>query len=233
MAILLCIETATEVCSVALSRDDSLLSVRESAARNVHSALITVYINELLTREGLNPASLDAIAVSMGPGSYTGLRIGVAAAKGLCYALEKPLIAISTLHAMMIGMQNNLGSLPPPDLFCPMIDARRMEVYCGLFDSIGNAVREVNAEIITNESFSGFLADQTVCFGGNGASKCKPLLSGHPKALFIENYTTSAQYMIRLAYEKYRSGQFEDPAYFEPFYLKEFVAGAPNVKGLR
>jgi tRNA threonylcarbamoyladenosine biosynthesis protein TsaB len=95
------------------------------------------------------------------------------------------------------------------------------------------SIPEVNAEIITNESFSGFLADQTVCFGGNGASKCKPLLSGHPKALFIENYTTSAQYMIRLAYEKYRSGQFEDPAYFEPFYLKEFVAGAPNVKGLR
>ncbi|MDP1620709.1 MAG: tRNA (adenosine(37)-N6)-threonylcarbamoyltransferase complex dimerization subunit type 1 TsaB [Bacteroidales bacterium] len=239
MALILSIETATEVCSVALSRDNKLLGIRESSARNVHSAMLTTFIDEIIKSSGVSLAMLDAIAVSMGPGSYTGLRIGVATAKGLCYALDKPLIAIPTLQAMAVGMT------PPPHpspsrggagggvtLFCPMIDARRMEVYCAVYDNENQEIREVRAEIIDEFSFQEYLADNVVVFGGVGAAKCKPLLESHPNASFIDDFQASALFMIGLATEKFSQNLFEDLAYFEPFYLKDFVAGKPRVKGL-
>ena len=175
----------------------------------------------------------------MGPGSYTGLRIGVATAKGLCYALDKPLIAIPTLQAMAAGMT------PPPHpspnwegagggvVLCPMIDARRMEVYCAVYDHENREMREVRAEIIDEYSFQGFLAGNTVVFGGEGTDKCKPFLGNHPNSLFIDGFQASAQFMIDLATEKFGQRQFESLAYFEPFYLKDFVAGKPRVKGLQ
>jgi tRNA threonylcarbamoyladenosine biosynthesis protein TsaB len=235
MPTLLQIETATNICSVALSRDGQLLSLRESAAKNAHSSVLTTFIEECLTLSGVQISEIDAIAVSEGPGSYTGLRIGVATAKGLCYALEKPLIAISTLKSMASGMLNSvlgtrysvLGSL-----LCPMIDARRMEVFSSIFDSGLVEIRETLAEIIDENSFSDLLKDHTIFFAGDGAVKCKPFLADNKNAYFLDDFQVSAGYMIQLAEEKYFSGDFENLAYFEPYYLKDFVAGKPRVKGL-
>jgi tRNA threonylcarbamoyladenosine biosynthesis protein TsaB len=250
MALILCIETATEVCSVALAREQNLLEIRESSTRNVHSAMLTVFVDEIIKSSGVKFGDLDAIAVSMGPGSYTGLRIGVATAKGLCYALDKPLIAIPTLQSMAVGINYELkiknyefhpdNQIPKSKienrkskiLFCPMIDARRMEVYSAVFDHGGKEVREVRAEIIDEFSFQEFLADNHVVFGGEGADKCKPLLADHPNALFLDGFQASARFMAPLVSEKFREKQFENLAYFEPFYLKDFVAGKPRVKGL-
>jgi tRNA threonylcarbamoyladenosine biosynthesis protein TsaB len=226
MALILCIETATEVCSVGLFRDEILLGIKESSDRNVHSAMLTTFIDEVLRSANVVFDDLDAVAVSMGPGSYTGLRIGVATTKGLCYAIEKPMIAIPTLQAMAVGINNQAS------LVCPMIDARRMEVYCGLYDDKNIEIREVRAEIIDEFSFQEFLADHTVVFGGMGAEKCKSILENNPNATFVDGFQASARFMAGLAAEKFRLQQFENLAYFEPFYLKDFVAGKPRVKGL-
>jgi tRNA threonylcarbamoyladenosine biosynthesis protein TsaB len=245
MGLILCMETATEVCSVALFRDEELLGIKESAARNVHSAMLTTFIDELIQSSGTGYGDLDAVAVSMGPGSYTGLRIGVATAKGLCYALDKPLLAIPTLRAMAEGMNYELkinphgtadeiqnGTLTSAGLVCPMIDARRMEVYCAVYDRENRERREVRADVIDEYSFQEFLSDHMVVFGGEGAEKCKPSLGNHPNARFIDGFRATARFMISLAAEKFRQGRFENLAYFEPFYLKDFVAGKPRVKGL-
>jgi tRNA threonylcarbamoyladenosine biosynthesis protein TsaB len=250
MALILCIETATEVCSVALSGNGNILKYKESAARNVHSSMLTLFIDEIIKSSDHTMGELDAIAVSMGPGSYTGLRIGVATAKGLCYALGKPLIAIPTLRSMAEGMkyklqmtsdksseplnplESKIVNLKSKILFCPLIDARRMEVYSELFDEAGNTIREVRAEIIDAWSFQEYLADHTIVFGGEGSEKCKPDLAGHPHALFMDEFMASAIYLAGLANEKFGQQQFENLAYFEPFYLKDFVAGKPRVKGL-
>jgi tRNA threonylcarbamoyladenosine biosynthesis protein TsaB len=233
MALILCIETATEVCSVALFRDGQPAGIRESSARNVHSAMLTTFIDELFRDSGLMMNELDAVAVSMGPGSYTGLRIGVATAKGLCYAVDKPLISVSTLQAMARGLNDNLQVTSDGGaLVCPMIDARRMEVYSALYDMKEIEVREVRAEIIDENSFAEFLAMQPVLFGGDGADKCKSMLGDHPNARFVDGFRSSARFMAALAEKKFSAGQFENLAYFEPFYLKDFVAGKPRVKGL-
>lgn len=238
MALLLCLETATRICSVSLFHDHKMLSVRESDVQNIHSAKLTVFIEEVLKESGTLYHELDAVAVSMGPGSYTGLRIGVATAKGLCYSLGKPLVAVPTLQAMAFGMAGYEAFLPvnakaSPVLFCPMIDARRMEVYCGLYDQENREVREVKAEIIDENSFSEFLQKQIVVFGGDGAGKCREVLGGHPNAVFAGNFGASALFMHQIVRRRMAAGQLEDVAYFEPFYLKEFVAGKPLVKGLR
>jgi tRNA threonylcarbamoyladenosine biosynthesis protein TsaB len=251
MAIILNIETATQVCSVALADAGQLLALKESSAKNSHSSTITLFIEEVLKTAGINLSTLDAIAVSAGPGSYTGLRIGVATAKGLCYALGRPLIAVSTLKAMAEGMRHEArgtrhqvsGSRPQPSgilhltsehpfQYCPMIDARRMEVFNALYDESLKEIREPRAEIINENSFSDLLARHKIIFGGDGAEKCKLILGNHKNAIFLEGFQTSASYMIALSEDKFHKKQFEDPAYFEPFYLKDFVAGKPRVKGL-
>ena len=236
MALLLCIETATSVCSVALAGDGALLSLKETSDKYPHSAVITLFIAGVLESAGVEPHALDGIAVSKGPGSYTGLRIGVATAKGLCYSLDKPLIAISTLQSMAAGMRDirdATGDDRTGLLFCPMIDARRMEVYSALFDETGKEVREALAEILDEKSFREYLQKQKVLFAGDGTGKCRALLEKNPNALFLEDFYPSAKSMCRLAEERFLSGEFEDLAYFEPFYLKDFIAGKPWVKGLR
>ncbi len=230
MALLLLLETATAVCSVALAKDGTLLGIRESHSRNVHAERVSVFIEELLADAQLRPADLDAVAVSMGPGSYTGLRIGVASAKGLCYAIGKPLIAVPTLEAMAAGMRVRIGA--ETALFCPMLDARRMEVYCAVYDHHLQEVQETRAEIITEHSFDEVLRDHVVVFGGEGADKCRSLLGALENSRFLEDFSASAVHLASLAEERFAARQFENPAYFEPFYLKEFIAGKPRVKGL-
>ncbi|MCK9218818.1 MAG: tRNA (adenosine(37)-N6)-threonylcarbamoyltransferase complex dimerization subunit type 1 TsaB [Bacteroidales bacterium] len=237
MALILCLETATEVCSVALSAKGTLLAIKESATRNVHSSLLTVFIDDVCRSAGINLSEIDALAVSMGPGSYTGIRIGVATAKGLCYSLGKPLIAVSTLQAMAQGMMTHFVSIlhqPISDnlFFCPMIDARRMEVYCALYDKNLSLIDAPRAQIVEENTFEKELSGHPVLFAGNGALKCRPLLENHKNTLFIDSFTTSAQFMIPLAEEKFLHKKFENLVYFEPFYLKDFIAGKPRVKGL-
>lgn len=235
MPTILSIETATPVCSVAISRNGELLSVKETSVKNAHSSVLTSFIEEVCRMAGIPFPEIDAVAVSEGPGSYTGLRIGVAAAKGLCYALEKPLIAIPTLKALASGMRNSIapadGQLPDP-LFCPMIDARRMEVFLAVYDSNMDEMVELRAEIIDENSFSGLLTEHAVYYAGDGAAKCKPILEHKQNARFLDDFHVSARYIFPLAEEKFRSAGFENLAYFEPRYLKEFVAGKPKVKGL-
>ncbi|MEO3406926.1 tRNA (adenosine(37)-N6)-threonylcarbamoyltransferase complex dimerization subunit type 1 TsaB [Mucilaginibacter sp. CAU 1740] len=226
MSTILQIETATTSCSVALSRDGKLLDFKQINARNIHAEVITLYIDELLVNQKLSYNDLDAIAVSSGPGSYTGLRIGVSTAKGLCFALDKPLIAIETLEAMAYGVITTDGFEQDENLLlCPMIDARRMEVYTALFDTSGNRVRETAADIIDEQSFSSYLANHKVLFFGDGAEKCKSVLASNPNSLFLDDFDNSAIHLTSKAAQKFQSGQFEDVAYFEPFYLKDFIAG--------
>lgn len=227
MALILHIETATPVCSVALSENGALLQLRETTEKNSHSAVVTIFIEEVIKASGKTFNELDAVAVSMGPGSYTGLRIGVSTAKGICYAIDKPLIAISTLQAMAAGVRKGMESL-----LCPMIDARRMEVYNALYSSDLSVYREIRADVITSESFRDELEKFKVQFFGNGAEKCRPLLESHPNAVFPSDFSVSAAHMISLAEEKYTRMEFEDVVYFEPYYLKDFIPGVARVKGL-
>lgn len=235
MAIIVGIETATTVCSVALAKDGLLLAEREERSKNSHSKVITLFIEDVFAKTNIPLHSIDAVVVSKGPGSYTGLRIGVSTAKGLCYSLDKPLIAISTLQSMALGfsnqLQNNKNDLSDV-LFCPMIDARRMEVYVALFNNNGDVVQDVVAEVITVNSFEKHLKNHKVYFFGDGATKCKSLLSGHNNAIFFDDIFPSAKNMFTLAERKFSKRDFEDTAYFEPFYLKDFIAGKSRVKGL-
>lgn len=233
MALILHIETATRVCSVALSKDLALLSFRESSSPNTHSTLVTVFINEVLEEAGIVLSRLDAVSVSKGPGSYTGLRIGAAVAKGLCYAQNKPLIAVPTLQAMAVGMGTIPSGSEAPVFLCPMLDARRMEVYCSMYSKDLQELMPTRAVIVQEDSFSEFLGKGPVLFGGEGAEKCRPLLVHQPNAKFASGFSASAAHMIPLSLARFNAGQFEDTAYFEPFYLKEFVAGKPRVKGLQ
>ncbi|MEO6882476.1 MAG: tRNA (adenosine(37)-N6)-threonylcarbamoyltransferase complex dimerization subunit type 1 TsaB [Bacteroidia bacterium] len=221
MSLLLHLETATTVCSVALSENGKLLVFEEINNGYTHAENLTVFIENILRQTQKKNTELDAIAVSKGPGSYTGLRIGVATAKGLCYALNKPLIAINTLEAMTVGITPKEENA----LYCPMIDARRMEVYCALFDAKNNWIKNTSAEIISENSFSEFLSSKKIFFYGDGAAKCKTTLSHHKNVAFLETIFPSAKNMIALAHAAFDKNNFEDLAYFEPFYLKEFVAG--------
>lgn len=236
MTKILHIETANEYCSLALSQDNQLIGIRETNEKNAHSRVITVFAGELLSDNHCEPSDIDAVAVSMGPGSYTGLRIGLSVAKGLCFALDKPLIAVGTLQAMAAGsteLFKEMRDIKPGLVFCPMIDARRMEVYDALFDENGNEIRGTKAEIIDENSFQKELQDHTIVFSGSGAQKCKDLLMQNTNALFLDGFVPSARFMIPIALKKFSEKQFENVAYCEPFYLKSFVAGIPRVKGLR
>ena len=235
MGVILNLETATAVCSVALAVDGKIVALKETSEKNSHAAQITPFISAVFAEAGLDFSQLDAIAVSQGPGSYTGLRISVSTAKGLCYALGKPLIAINTLQAMAFQAKKLIR---PSDfdsentLFCPMIDARRMEVYCALFNASLAMIQKEKAMIIDQNSFEETLDKNPVVFFGDGAPKCKEYLVQHVHAIFYDNILPSATAMIEFSEEKLKAKNFEDLAYFEPFYLKEFVAGKPKVKGL-
>ena len=224
MSRILQIETATTVCSVALATDGIVVGYKQVDQRNIHAEVITLYIEELIGAAGLKYTDLDAIAISCGPGSYTGLRIGVSTAKGLCYALDKPLIAIETLEAMAYGVIADKSlSIDEKALLCPMIDARRMEVYTALFDSAGNRMKATAAEIIDEQSFSDYLANQKVLFFGDGAEKCQTVLGSSKNAKFLNGFTNSAIHLTKKAAGKFAINDFEDVAYFEPFYLKDFL----------
>ena len=233
MSILLHIETATPVCSVALTDDGRILAIRETSEKNSHSQVVTVFIDEMLKECGLQPAQLDAVVVSKGPGSYTGLRIGVSTAKGICLALDIPLISVGTPEAMALGMRKKYSEPGDfPILYAPMIDARRMEVYTGLFDKDLNSIKSVYAAIIDEDTFGEFIESHIICFAGDGAEKCEAVLK-HPNFRFMKDFDASAAYLAPWAGFRFEAGMYEDTAYFEPYYLKDFIAGKPNVKGLR
>ncbi|MGX5691003.1 tRNA (adenosine(37)-N6)-threonylcarbamoyltransferase complex dimerization subunit type 1 TsaB [Arcticibacter tournemirensis] len=227
MALILQIETATTSCSVALSRDGNTIAVKELNERNAHASSVTLFIEDVMKAGNYSMKDLDAVSVSMGPGSYTGLRIGVSTAKGLCYALDIPLISVNTLTSMASKMQEQYQTRDV--LFCPMIDARRMEVYTAVFDKAVNALQPVEAKIIDSDSFAELLDQNIVVFFGDGAPKCKAVLGANSNAVFVDDFINSAADMSKLAFEKFGQQQFEDVAYFEPYYLKDFIAGG---KGL-
>ncbi len=227
MPTILQLETATSVCAVALSINGKTVAVKEETAQNIHAAKLTLFIDEVMKQADVKYSDLDAIAISKGPGSYTGLRIGVSTAKGLCFALDKPLIGINTLSMMAAGFlaenQNYEG------LVCPMIDARRMEVFTAVFDHHLAEVEATNAKIIDELSFLQLLDQHEITFIGNGAEKCNSIIQ-HPNAKFsLENFN-SASNMTLLANAAFAGKNFEDVAYFEPFYLKDFVFTVPKKK---
>lgn len=227
MSYLLHIETSTPTCSVALSKFDELLDKVSDNEGNSHARVLSDLSQLLLKRNNLSFADLAAVSVSKGPGSYTGLRIGVSFAKGICYSLEIPLISVSTLKGMAIGAINRYEV--KTDLLCPMIDARRMEVYSMLTNNKMDIIEDVSAEIITETSYKDFLEKYSISFFGTGALKCMDTIKSN-NAKFVNNFIIDAEDMISLAFNKFKEKDFEDVAYFEPFYLKDFVAIKPKNK---
>lgn len=218
MALILNIETATTNCSVSISKDGKTVFLKEDNNKNYsHAESLHLFIDAVLNESSIILADIDAIAVSKGPGSYTGLRIGVSAAKGLCFALNKPLISVPTLQALAHQVKVEDGFV------VSMLDARRMEVYSSIFDSHYNQIRDTEAEILDENSFKEYLKKGKVYFIGNGVEKTKEILT-HSNAIFIEDKLPSANEMGLLAYNKYKISDFEDVAYFEPYYLKDFIA---------
>ncbi len=217
MAIILNIETATKNCSVSLAKDGEVLIIKELNNGNYsHAEVLHPFIVEILKEVNLTTDKIDAVAVSKGPGSYTGLRIGVSAAKGLCFAFDKPLISVNTLTSLAHAIVIDTGFI------VPMLDARRMEVYSSILNADYTSIREIKAEIIDGNSFSEFLEKDKVYFLGDGAAKCKEVIT-HANAIFVDDKFPSAKEMAELSYNKYKKNDIEDVAYFEPFYLKDFV----------
>lgn len=226
MSLILSIETATTVCSVALHHHGQLIGTQTLYIEKSHSGLLAPVIDSLVKYCGFTLNDLSAVAISEGPGSYTGLRIGVSTAKGLCYALDVPLVAVNTLEAMAFGV-NKYNKTEA--LLCPMIDARRMEVYCLLANHQVQIVEPTKPEIIDSTSFEDILLKNQIMFFGNGATKCKGVITS-ANALFIDDVCPDASNVGFLAYRKFEEQQFEDVAYFEPFYLKEFRISKPKAK---
>ena len=232
MSLILCIETGTDICSVGIARDGELMSLRESDQGRDHAKQVAVFVDELLRETGVKPDELDAVAVGMGPGSYTGLRIGGSFAKGLCYGLNIPLLAVGSLEALTdVAIKDYEAGIIQVEgwdeaLLCPMVDARRMEVYTQIFNSRCESQSEVSAEIITEESFSQWRAKGKLVIFGNGAAKCQEML---PDAIYID-VAPSARGLTRIAHQLFEAGKTEDIAYFEPFYLKDFVVIPPKKK---
>ncbi len=235
------IETSTALCSTALAENGEITSYRESSAPKAHASLTAVFIHEMLDERGLTIADCDAVCVSMGPGSYTGLRVGVSTAKGLCFGSKKPLIAVGTLDTLVAqfpdAITNTSDVIPGltrnlPDSgfrhIIPMVDARRMEVYTAVFTPDGQQLTETSPAIIDETSFSSQLNEGPTLFIGDGAGKCADVIK-HPNAHFIQCHPNAAA-MLKPALKAYKAGRFEDVAYFEPFYLKEFVATVSKKK---
>lgn len=227
MANILHIETSTRICSVAVSQDGLCVFHREDFDGPNHGVVLGVYIDEALSYADSRGLLLDAVAVSQGPGSYTGLRIGVSMAKGVCYARGLKLISVPTLELLCVPVLLRHDDLSDDSLLCPMLDARRMEVYAQLFDRRLQTVRPIQADIVDQDTYAEWLKEHPVYFFGNGAAKCRETIQ-HPQAHFIESIEPLAKYMLPLADKRYLEGKFEDVAYFEPFYLKDFVAKAPK-----
>jgi tRNA threonylcarbamoyladenosine biosynthesis protein TsaB len=227
---IICLETATNLCSVALCDSAGVISLRESDESKSHASLLTVFIDEILHENGIRVSDLQAVAVSKGPGSYTGLRIGVSVAKGIAYGASIPLIGVETTFSMFCGIAESKyynGKFDENSLFCPMLDARRMEVYYAIYDSCGNKKKEISAEIITEESFLNMSESQKIIFFGDGAVKCKEVIN-RENAVFAEDFMISASYMQKPVLQAFKKSSFEDVAYFEPFYLKDFITSKPR-----
>lgn len=223
---ILCLETATTLCSVALCDRNGVAASRESNDSKSHASLLTVFIGELLSEAGITAYDLDAISVSKGPGSYTGLRIGVSAAKGLAFAASRPLIGIETTLSMYHGLRENLAA-DRNTLFCPMLDARRMEIYYAVYDSEGKIVKHISAEVIDENSFADLPAGKEIIMFGPGAMKLKDSVK-RPGIMFRDDFRMSAAHQLKPAYASLDNGYVEDVAYFEPLYLKDFVATIPK-----
>ena len=219
MALILNIETSTTNCSVSLSKDEEILFLKEDNNLGYsHAEKLHLFIQDVFNETNISKNNIDAVSVSKGPGSYTGLRIGVSAAKGLCYALDKPLISVSTLEALA-----HQATKIDKGIIIPMLDARRMEVYSAIFNSDYKLIRGVEAQILDATSFAEELKSQNVYFLGNGVEKMKQIIS-HSNAFFIENKLPSASTLGKIANTKYKISDIEDVAYFEPYYLKDFIA---------
>ncbi len=217
------IETSTSVCSVAITHNGEPIVTRMNADGHNHAKLLPLFIEEILAECKAKGLQIDAVALSQGPGSYTGLRIGTATAKGLCYGLNVPLLPIDTLQVICAAAQAQNKQQMADAFMIPMIDARRMEVYCALYDAQGKRQTEVEAKIIDAHAFADILADHRIAFFGDGAAKCQGVIT-HPNALFIDNIVPLASCMGALAEAAYQAQQFADVAYFDPFYLKEYQA---------
>ena len=232
MSLILCIETGTDICSVGIAKDGELISLRESDEGRDHARKVGVFVDELLRETGIAPDELDAVAVGKGPGSYTGLRIGVSFAKGLCYGLRIPLVAIGSLEALTEVAREDYeaGILAVENwneaCLCPMVDARRMEVYAQVFDAQGESLCGVSAEVVDENTFADLRAQRPFVIFGSGARKCADMLTD---TTFVE-VTPSARGLARLAQQALDEGRTEDIAYFEPFYLKDFVVTTSKKK---
>ncbi|MDY7396238.1 tRNA (adenosine(37)-N6)-threonylcarbamoyltransferase complex dimerization subunit type 1 TsaB [Aureibaculum sp. 2210JD6-5] len=223
MSLILNIETTTKNCSVSLAEKGVLLTLEELNDGNYsHGEQLHLFIQKVLKDAQKYIKDIDAVAISKGPGSYTGLRIGVSTAKGLCFSLDKPLISISTLTSLANAISTDGNSV-----IVPLLDARRMEVYSAVFDNNLNQVRETKAEIISENSFSEYLSKGKVYFLGDGTEKCKSVIKVD-NANFLDGYYPSARQMAKLSYNKYKKNDIEDVAYFEPFYLKDFMVTTPK-----
>lgn len=226
MSCILNIETSTEVCSVSVSQDGLSLFSKEDFNGPSHAVSLGVFVDEALSFADSRGIPLDAVAVSCGPGSYTGLRIGVSMAKGICYGRNVPLIGIPTPEVLCVPVLL-YHELPEDALLCPMIDARRMEVYAAVYDRALRVRREIGADIVDADTYQNFLDRHPVYFFGNGAEKCREAIT-HPNAHFLEEIRPLASMMFPLAEKALGQQDFKDVAYFEPFYLKEFVASKPK-----
>jgi len=228
--VILNIETATEVCSVSLSENGRLLFEKTSLSGPSHASFLGVFVEEAVQTTKRLGLAVSAVAVSAGPGSYTGLRIGVSFAKGLCFGWHVPLISIPTLDILaQKAISSTVEGKLPNALYCAMIDARRMEVYTALYDSSLRMIRGIEALVVTEEAFINDLERQPIYFFGNGVSKCKSVIQS-PHAVFLDNLYPSAAVMIPLSENAFQNNRFEDVAYFEPCYLKDFIATIPKRK---
>lgn len=227
MSCILHIETSTSACSVAVSEDGQVVFKKEDLNGPSHAVSLGVFVDEAQSFADSHAMPLDAVAVSCGPGSYTGLRIGVSMAKGICYGRDLKLIGLPTLKVQCVPVLLYHDELPEDALLCPMIDARRMEVYAAIYDRALKTVRDISADIVDENSYREFLDRHPVYFFGDGAAKCKEKIT-HPNAHFIDGIRPLASMMFPLAEKAIAEGKYEDVAYFEPFYLKEFVAGKPK-----
>ena len=227
MSCILSIETSTDVCSVAVSQDGTCIFEKEDSSGPNHAVKLGVFVDEALSFIDSHLIPLDAVAVSCGPGSYTGLRIGVSMAKGICYGRSVKLLSVPTLHLLCVPVLLREQMQEENALLCPMLDARRMEVYAQLFDRALNEVRPIQADVVDADTYKSYLDERPVYFFGNGAEKCIEVIN-HPNAHLIKNVEPLAKYMFPLAEKRMMNEQFEDVAYFVPFYLKDFVAKTPK-----